>query len=60
MKGYSVFNVEQIEGLPEHFYAKPEPVIDPAERVDHADAFFAASGADVRHGGKAETCQTWV
>ena len=25
MKGYTVFNVEQIDGLPEHFYAKPEP-----------------------------------
>lgn len=51
MKGYSVFNVEQIEGLPEHFYTKPDPVIDPALRIDHAEAFFAASGADIRHGG---------
>lgn len=51
MKGYSVFNVEQIEGLPEHFYSKPELVIDPAEGIEHADAFFEASGADVRHGG---------
>jgi len=51
MKAYTVFNVEQIEGLPEHFYAKPVPVIDPAQRIDHAEAFFAASGADVRHGG---------
>ena len=51
MKGYCVFNVEQIEGLPEYFYTKTEPVIDPAERIAHADAFFAASGADVRHGG---------
>ncbi len=30
MKGCGVFNVEQIERLPEHYYAKPEPVIDPA------------------------------
>jgi len=51
MKGYSVFNVEQIEGLPEHFYSKPEPVIDGAERISHAEAFFAATGADIRHGG---------
>ena len=51
MKGYTVFNVEQIDGLPEAFYAKPEPVIDPAERIAHADAFFAATGADIRHGG---------
>lgn len=51
MKGYTVFNVEQIEGLPEHFYAKPEPVIDPAQRIEHAEAFFAKVGADIRHGG---------
>jgi hypothetical protein len=51
MKGYSVFNVEQIEGLPEHYYVKPEPVIDPAQRITHAEDFFAATGADVRHGG---------
>lgn len=51
MKGYSVFNVDQIEGLPEQFYAKPEPVIDSVDRIDHADAFFASTGADLRHGG---------
>ena len=51
MKGYTVFNVEQIEGLPEHFYAKPEPMAGMLERIAHADAFFAATGAVVRHGG---------
>lgn len=51
MKSYTVFNVEQIEGLPAQYYAKPEPVIDPAQRINHADAFFAATGAEVRHGG---------
>ncbi|MEL6521057.1 MAG: zincin-like metallopeptidase domain-containing protein [Pseudomonadota bacterium] len=51
MKGYTVFNVEQIDGLPEDFYAKPEPVINPVARIDHADAFFAATRADIRHGG---------
>ena len=51
MKSYSVFSVEQIEGLAEHFYEKPEAVIDPAERIDHAEGFFANTGADVRHGG---------
>ncbi|GAK34615.1 antirestriction protein [Iodidimonas nitroreducens] len=51
MKGYTVFNVEQIEGLPERFYVKPEPLIDPAQRIERADAFFAATGADIRHGG---------
>ena len=52
MKAYTVFNVEQIEDLPAHYYVKPEPVIDPAERIEHADAFFAKLGADIRHGGK--------
>ena len=51
MKGYTVFNVEQIEGLPAHYCTKPEPVIYAAQRIDHAEAFFAATGADIRHGG---------
>lgn len=51
MKGYTVFNVEQIEGLPERYLAKPEPVIDPAQRIEHAESFFAGLGADIRHGG---------
>lgn len=51
MKGYTVFNVEQIEGLPAQFYAPAQPRLDPVERIDHAEAFFAALGADIRHGG---------
>ncbi len=51
MKGYSVFNVEQIEGLPEHYTVKPEVQIDTAERIEHVDTFFANTGADIRHGG---------
>ncbi|AUQ99925.1 ArdC family protein [Phaeobacter inhibens] len=51
MKGYSVFNVEQIEGLPDHYYAEPPKVIDPVLRIDHADSFFAKTGADIRYGG---------
>lgn len=51
MKGYTVFNVEQIEGLPAYFHAKAEAVIDPAQRNAQAEAFFAATGATVRHGG---------
>lgn len=51
MKAYTVFNVEQIDGLPEHYYSKPEPVIDTTQRIDHAERFFAATGADIRHGG---------
>lgn len=51
LKAYTVFNVDQVEGLPAHFYAVAEPKLDAAQRIGHADAFFAATGADVRHGG---------
>ena len=51
MKGYTVFNVEQIEGLPPHFYATAAPQIDPVKRIEAADRFFTNTGADIRHGG---------
>jgi len=51
MKGYTVFNVEQIDGLPEHYYAKPAPRIDTIERIDCAERFFAGTGETIRHGG---------
>jgi antirestriction protein ArdC len=58
LKGYTVFNVEQIQGLPEHYYAKPEPKFTTVQRIDHADAFFAATHADIRyHGGRAYYAQ---
>ena len=51
MKGYTVFNVEQIDGLPERFYAKAEPRGEIVQRIERAEQFFAATGAAVRHGG---------
>ena len=51
MKGYTVFNVEQIDGLPERFYAKAEPRGATVQRIAHAERFIAATGAAVRHGG---------
>jgi antirestriction protein ArdC len=51
MKGYTVFNVEQIEGLPPHFYATAAPQLDPVQRIESSDRFFASTGADIRHGG---------
>jgi len=51
MKGYTVFNVEQVEGLPAHYYAMAEPRIDSVERIEKAESFFAATGVDIRHGG---------
>jgi hypothetical protein len=52
MKGYTVFNAEQCEGLPAHFTAKTEaPSVSLPQRIDAADRFFAATAADIRHGG---------
>lgn len=52
MKGYTVFNAEQIDGLPDRYRATvAAPVLSDAGRSARLDAFFAATGADVRHGG---------
>ncbi len=51
VKGYTVFNVEQIDGLPAHFYAKPTNPLPLSERIAHADAFVTATGAEIHHGG---------
>lgn len=51
MKGYTVFNVEQIEGLPAHYYGKPENPQPLAERLDHAERFIANTGITIQHGG---------
>ena len=52
LKGYTVFNAEQIDGLPAHYYARAEPAALPLfQRIEAADRFFAATGADIRQGG---------
>jgi antirestriction protein ArdC len=51
MKGYTVFNVEQVEGLPEHYYAKPAPRLESIARIEGAEAFVSATHANIRHGG---------
>lgn len=54
MKGYTVFNVEQIEGLPELYCAKLDVKTTPVERISHAEKFFKATKAEVRYrGGRA-------
>jgi antirestriction protein ArdC len=46
-RGYSVFNAAQVDGY------TPKPDSDPPmpERIAHAEAFFQAIRAEVRHGG---------
>lgn len=51
LKGYTVFNCEQIDGLPAHFTAPAAPVLDPVKRIAAAETFFGNVGADIRHGG---------
>jgi antirestriction protein ArdC len=51
LKAYTVFNVEQVDGLPDHFYARAEHARNPDERIADAEAFFNATRADIRHGG---------
>lgn len=52
LKQYTVFNVEQIEGLPAEYYGKaPALPEDPKARIEAAEGFFNALGTEIRHGG---------
>ena len=51
LKGYTVFNVEQIEGLPAQYAAPAPPRLDLSARIARAERFFGATGATLAHGG---------
>ena len=52
VKGYTVFNIEQIDNLPAHYYATAQaPQIDPAQRIAHAEQFLTNTGAAIVHRG---------
>jgi antirestriction protein ArdC len=51
LKGYTVFNVEQIDGLPDRYYAKVESKLTPVERIAQAEEFFSHMTVALRHGG---------
>jgi antirestriction protein ArdC len=57
LRGYTVFNADQIEGLPDAFYAKPEaePIAASAKIKTDDDArlsaLFARIPVTIRHGG---------
>ena len=53
LKGYNVFNAEQIEGLPEKFLltAEPKPDGDIIDRLEPVETFVRQTGALIRHGG---------
>jgi antirestriction protein ArdC len=52
LKIYTVFNAQQIPGLPTDYYAAPKPRFESEpERLANAESFIAATGAEVREGG---------
>jgi antirestriction protein ArdC len=51
LKAYTVFNIEQIDDLPAHYYARADLPENPDARIDAAEGFFGALHADIRHGG---------
>lgn len=52
LKAYGVFNIEQIDGLPEHYFHRPGPQLNPDQRIERADRYFANTGAVILHGGR--------
>lgn len=53
LKAYTVFNVEQIDDLPDAWLSVPPETINPDERLKAVEGFFAGLGAIIRHGGSA-------
>ena len=52
LKTYTVFNTQQIEGLPERFAAPPvRELLDPRERTAQLEEFIHNTRADIRYGG---------
>lgn len=50
LKRFTVFNVAQCDGLPEHVHQQTGPLPE-RETIPHAEALIGASGADIRIGG---------
>lgn len=53
LKGYTVFNVEQCDGLGADWFPVAPADLPEHERDARAEAFFGGVGADIRHGGGA-------
>jgi antirestriction protein ArdC len=52
LRAYTVFCVDQIDGLPDQYYKSAgRPAMPSVQRIAHADSFFANTGATIRHGG---------
>jgi antirestriction protein ArdC len=51
LRAYTVFNTDQIDGLPARFRKETEPSRDKMALIESAEAFFKATSATFRHGG---------
>ena len=51
LRSYTVFNVEQIEGLPSQYYIKPTQGFSSDERIASLEAFVSSTGASITEGG---------
>ena len=50
-KWYTVFNAEQIDGLPPQYYPQPvQDFVNTDKRIVRADTLAASTGADIKHG----------
>lgn len=61
LRYYPVFSASQIDGLPDHYYARPlESAIPKSEHRAKIDAYFANIPATIKHGGdQAFYSPTW-
>jgi antirestriction protein ArdC len=51
LRSFTVFNQDQIDGLPARFDPAPVEAINPDERQPAIEAYIAATGATITHGG---------
>jgi len=51
LKAYAVFNIEQIDGLPQSFAPAPVDSLPQSARVAQAETFFQTLGARIVHAG---------
>lgn len=51
LRTYTVFNADQIDGLPEKFRNAPQLPQPAVERISHLEEFFVHTGASIKHGG---------
>lgn len=51
LRGYKVFNVQQIENLPERYCVHTEKTITEQEKIATVEAFVTSTGASIKHRG---------